>query len=88
MNDYLKAANIPVDNDYGKPDPKYTAGASSTHDSLYKKPAQTEQEKRDEDARRQAATEQQEEANKQQQTQDQYGTARRDDYSTSTGDGY
>lgn len=86
MNDYLKAANIPVDNDYGKPDPKYTAGASSTHDSLYKKPAQTEQEKRDEDARRQAATEQQEEANKQQQTQDQYGTARRDDYSTSTGD--
>lgn len=88
MNDYLKAANIPVDNDYGKPDPKYTAGASPTHDSLYKKPAQTEQEKRDEDARRQAATEQQEEANKQQQTQDQYGTARRDDYSTSTGDGY
>ncbi|MFU0537922.1 transglycosylase domain-containing protein [Gardnerella greenwoodii] len=88
MNDYLKAANIPVDNDYGKPDPKYTAGASSTRDSLYKKPAQTEQEKRDEDARRQAATEQQEEANKQQQTQDQYGTARRDDYSTSTGDGY
>lgn len=88
MNDYLKAANIPVDNDYGKPDPKYTAGASSTHDSLYKKPAQTEQEKRDEDARRQAATEQQEEANKQQQTQDQYGTARRDDYSTSTGDEY
>lgn len=88
MNDYLKAANIPVDNDYGKPDPKYTAGASSTHDSLYKKPAQTEQEKRDEDARRQAASEQQEEANRQQQTQDQYGTARRDDYSTSTGDGY
>lgn len=88
MNDYLKAANIPVDNDYGKPDPKYTAGASSTHDSLYKKPAQTEQEKRDEDARRQAASEQQEEANKQQQTQDQYGTARRDDYSTSTGDEY
>lgn len=88
MNDYLKAANIPVDNDYGKPDPKYTAGASSTHDSLYKKPAQTEQEKRDEDARRQAATEQQEEANKQQQTQDQYGTARRDDYNTSTGDAY
>ena len=88
MNDYLKAANIPVDNDYGKPDPKYTAGASSTHDSLYKKPAQTEQEKRDEDARRQAASEQQEEANRQQQTQDQYGTARRDDYSTSTGDAY
>ncbi len=88
MNDYLKAANIPVDNDYGKPDPKYTAGASSTHDSLYKKPAQTEQEKRDEDARRQAASEQQEEANRQQQTQDQYGTARRDDYNTSTGDAY
>lgn len=88
MNDYLKAANIPVDNDYGKPDPKYTAGASSTHDSLYKKPAQTEQEKRDEDARRQAAREQQEEANNQQQTQDQYGTARRDDYNTSTGDAY
>lgn len=88
MNDYLKAANIPVDNDYGKPDPKYTAGASSTHDSLYRKPAQTEQEKRDEDARRQAASEQQEEANRQQQTQDQYGTARRDDYNTSTGDAY
>ena len=88
MNDYLKAANIHVDNDYGKPDPKYTAGASSTHDSLYKKPAQTEQEKRDEDARRQAASEQQEEANRQQQTQDQYGTARRDDYNTSTGDAY
>lgn len=88
MNDYLKAANIPVDNDYGKPDPKYTAGASSKQDSLYTKPSQTEQEKRDEDARRQAAREQQEEANNQQQTQDQYGTARRDDYNTSTGDAY
>ncbi|MBF9314780.1 penicillin-binding protein [Bifidobacteriaceae bacterium NR002] len=97
MNTYLKDANIPIDNDYGKPDPKYTAGGSlsdkkSPLEDLNANLPKTDQQKRDEDARKQAAREQREEANKeskrQQQTQDQYGTARRDDYSTSGGDEY
>ena len=86
MNDYLKAANIPVDNDYGKPDPKYTAGG--TLPGTPKNTVKTDQQKRDEDARKQAAQEQQEEAKTQKNTQDQYGTARRDDYGDSETDNY
>lgn len=91
MNDYLKAANIPIDNDYGKPDPKYTAGGT-VKDARKDTAEKTDQQKRDEDARRQAMREQEESQNQQsqqqqQQTQDQYGTARRDDYNTYSGDG-
>lgn len=92
MNDYLKAANIPIDNDYGKPDPKYTAGGT-VKDARKDTAEKTDQQKRDEDARRQAMNEhdesqnQQSEQQQQQQTQDQYGTARRDDYNTYSGDG-
>ncbi len=92
MNDYLKAANIPIDNDYGKPDPKYTAGGT-VKDAHKDTAEKTDQQKRDEDARRQAMSEQNESQNQQseqqqqQQTQDQYGTARRDDYNTYSGDG-
>ena len=92
MNDYLKAANIPIDNDYGKPDPKYTAGGT-VKDVRKDTAEKTDQQKRDEDARRQAMNEhdesqnQQSEQQQQQQTQDQYGTARRDDYNTYSGDG-
>lgn len=91
MNDYLKAANIPIDNDYGKPDPKYTAGGT-VKDAHKDTAEKTDQQKRDEDARRQAMREQEESQNQQsqqqqQQTQDQYGTARRDDYNTYSGDG-
>lgn len=90
MNDYLKAANIPIDNDYGKPDPKYTAGGT-VKDARKDTAEKTDQQKRDEDARRQAMREQEESQNQQsqqqqQQTQDQYGTARRDDYNTYSGD--
>lgn len=92
MNDYLKAANIPIDNDYGKPDSKYTAGGT-VKDARKDTAEKTDQQKRDEDARRQAMSEQNESQNQQseqqqqQQTQDQYGTARRDDYNTYSGDG-
>ncbi|WP_421778120.1 transglycosylase domain-containing protein [Gardnerella sp. KA00747] len=91
MNDYLKAANIPIDNDYGNPDPKYTAGGT-VKDARKDTAEKTDQQKRDEDARRQAMREQEESQNQQsqqqqQQTQDQYGTARRDDYNTYSGDG-
>lgn len=90
MNDYLKAANIPIDNDYGKPDPKYTAGGT-VKDARKDTAEKTDQQKRDEDARRQAMREQEESQNQQsqqqQQPQDQYGTARRDDYNTYSGDG-
>ncbi len=91
MNDYLKAANIPIDNDYGKPDPKYTAGGT-VKDARKDTAEKTDQQKRDEDARRQAMREQEESQNQQsqqqqQQTQDQYGTARRDDYNNYSGDG-
>ncbi len=89
MNDYLKAANIPIDNDYGKPDPKYTAGGT-VKDARKDTAEKTDQQKRDEDARRQAMREQEESQNQQsqqqQQTQDQYGTARRDDYNNYSGD--
>ncbi len=89
MNDYLKAANIPIDNDYGKPDPKYTAGGT-VKDARKDTAEKTDQQKRDEDARRQAMSEQNESQNQQsqqqQQTQDQYGTARRDDYNNYSGD--
>lgn len=90
MNDYLKAANIPIDNDYGKPDPKYTAGGT-VKDAHKDTAEKTDQQKRDEDARRQAMSEQNESQNQQsqqqqQQTQDQYGTARRDDYNNYSGD--
>lgn len=90
MNDYLKAANIPIDNDYGKPDPKYTAGGT-VKDAHKDTAEKTDQQKRDEDARRQAMREQEESQNQQsqqqqQQTQDQYGTARRDDYNNYSGD--
>lgn len=89
MNDYLKAANIPIDNDYGNPDPKYTAGGT-VKDARKDTAEKTDQQKRDEDARRQAMREQEESQNQQsqqqQQTQDQYGTARRDDYNTYSGD--
>lgn len=91
MNDYLKAANIPIDNDYGNPDPKYTAGGT-VKDARKDTAEKTDQQKRDEDARRQAMREQEESQNQQsqqqqQQTQDQYGTARRDDYNNYSGDG-
>jgi hypothetical protein len=90
MNDYLKAANIPIDNDYGNPDPKYTAGGT-VKDARKDTAEKTDQQKRDEDARRQAMREQEESQNQQsqqqqQQTQDQYGTARRDDYNNYSGD--
>ena len=90
MNDYLKAANIPIDNDYGKPDSKYTAGGT-VKDARKDTAEKTDQQKRDEDARRQAMREQEESQNQQsqqqqQQTQDQYGTARRDDYNNYSGD--
>lgn len=90
MNDYLKAANIPIDNDYGNPDPKYTAGGT-VKDARKDTAEKTDQQKRDEDARRQAMREQEESQNQQsqqqqQQTQDQYGMARRDDYNNYSGD--
>ena len=90
MNDYLKAANIPIDSDYGKPDPMYTAGGT-VKDAHKDTAEKTDQQKRDEDARRQAMREQEESQNQQsqqqqQQTQDQYGTARRDDYNNYSGD--
>ena len=57
MNDYLSAANIPQDNDYGQPDPDFMAGGSMP--SGYRRLQDDEgQAERDADAQREAAREQ------------------------------
>ena len=60
MDTYLKASNTPMDNDYGKPDPKYMAGGKmpSLTPQMRQEDYAEQQRKRDEDARRQAAQDQ------------------------------
>lgn len=60
MDDYLKAANVPIDNEYGKPDSKYMAGGKmpSLTPQMRQEDYAEQQRKRDEDARRQAAQDQ------------------------------
>lgn len=60
MDDYLKAANVPIDNEYGKPDSKYMAGGKmpSLTPQMRQEDSAEQQRKRDEDARRQAAQDQ------------------------------
>lgn len=57
MNTYLKAINAPMDNDYGKPDPKYMAGGRLPDDLKFDE-AQRDQRERDQQAREQAMQEQ------------------------------
>lgn len=58
MNNYLKVANIPMDNDYGKPDSKYTAGGRMPTDQT-RAEKERQQRERDEQAKQQAMREQQ-----------------------------
>ena len=70
MDTYLKASNTPMDNDYGKPDPKYTAGGKLplTSGEMQSQYELRSQRAREEEARRQAAQEQ-----NQNQSQDNQG---------------
>ncbi|MDK6994195.1 hypothetical protein QP318_26475, partial [Escherichia coli] len=60
MDTYLKASNTPMDNDYGKPDPKYMAGGKMplTSEQMRRQYELQQQRDREEEARRQAAQEQ------------------------------
>ena len=83
MNTYLKDANIPNDDTYGTPDPKYMTGGPM-YDDESSSPAEgntarEDQDKRDEDARKEAAKEQLDQLSQQKDQYGQYNFPRKDD---------
>ena len=71
MDTYLKASNTPMDNDYGKPDPKYMAGGKMplTSEQMRRQYELQQQRDREEEARRQAAQEQSQDSQSNQSAQ-------------------